>query len=211
MTRYSGIRLTAIQLLTSATLLSPLAANANGIDVSGQIHDEANKAQATSNGPHDRHHMSDKKSHAPEVKHSIKIKANPEQVWEAIKHQRENEENRKLLSYDGKKATLHETFASLPIVGASTCTYVEHETQEFGRIDYSMIKSDRFHVFEGAWILTPDKDGNSTIVELSNACDPGIRVPFWQDIAKMASSKAVKRRLDAVCTYAEQLNQKASR
>lgn len=145
-----------------------------------------------------------RKSRAPEVKHSIHINAKPEQVWQAIQHQRENDCHRKLLSYDGNAATLHETFASIPIVGEASCDYVEHESDQFKRIDYNLVHSDRFSVFEGSWILSADKDG--TTVELSNALDPGIRVPFWQDITKMAASKLVKRRLDAVCAYAQQLN-----
>ncbi|MBY0551163.1 MAG: hypothetical protein K2W95_28040, partial [Candidatus Obscuribacterales bacterium] len=44
--------------------------------------------------------------------------------------------------------------------------------------------------------------GKSTVLELSNAMDPGIRIPFWQEITKMAAGKSVKKRLDEVNTYA---------
>ncbi len=157
---------------------------------------------------HSKNGSEHKLSHAPEVKHSILVKAKPEQVWEAIQHQRKADERRKLLSYDGTIATLHETFASLPIVGEASCVYEEHEMIPLERIDYSLVKSDHFHVFEGSWILSLAKDGKSTLVELSNAIDAGIRVPFWQDITKMAASRSVKKRLDAVCAYAEHLTQK---
>ena len=160
---------------------------------------EALEGQAKHHSKHAAH-----KSHAPEVKHSIHVKAKPEQVWAAIQHQRENDSHRKLLSYDGNAATLHETFAALPIVGEASCDYVEHESDQYKRIDYNLVKSDRFAVFEGSWVISPDKDG--TTVELTNAIDPGIRVPFWQDITKIAASKMVKRRLDAVNAYASQLN-----
>lgn len=159
---------------------------------------------------HHKHHLkSEHKRHAPEVKHSIVINAKPEHVWQAIQHQRKADDHRKLLSYDGNAATLHETFAALPIVGEASCDYVETESTLFERIDYSMVKSDHFAVFEGAWLISPGKDG-TTNVELSNAIDPGIRVPFWQDITKLAASRLVKRRLDAVCAYAEHLQKDES-
>ena len=143
--------------------------------------------------------------HVPEVKHSIVVNAKAEHVWTAIQHNRKLDDHRKLISYDGSAATLHETFASLPIVGAASCVYVENESTPGERIDYSMVSSERFAVFQGTWLLSPGKNPNETVVELSNAIDPGIRVPFWQDITKMAASKMVKRRLDAISTYAEQL------
>lgn len=208
MVRVFGIRLLALQILVSSSLLCQ---NAIATGIETPVHSPDDSAKHPSAIHHHRRHMTDKKSHAPEVSHSITIKAKPAQVWEAIQHQRESEEHRKLISYNGKEATLYETFASLPIVGAANCTYVENETQQYERIDYALLKSDHFHVFEGSWTISPGKDENSSTVVLTNAIDPGIRVPFWQDITKMAASKAVKRRLDAVCAYAEQLNKIANR
>jgi len=157
----------------------------------------------------DEHHKHKGKhvehKHAPEVKQSIVVNAKAANVWEAIQQNRKTDDHRKLLSYDGTAATLHETFAALPIVGEASCDYVERESQPLERIDYTMVKSDRFHVFEGTWRLTPGKTANQTVVELSNTIDPGIRVPFWQDITKMAANRMVKRRLDAISAYAEQL------
>ena len=150
-------------------------------------------------------HVVANKKHVPEVKQTVTINANPAHVWEAIQHNRKSDDHRKLISYDGTAANIHETFGALPIVGEASCEYVENESHKFERIDYSMVKSDRFNVFEGSWIISPGKNANETVVELSNAIDPGIRVPFWQDITKMAANRMVKRRLDAVGAYAEQL------
>lgn len=200
--RVAGNRTKAVHLLLLAAMFTPCAI-AGGTDASNSYNDE-HKAQATSPGPR-HHHQAKHKTHTPEVTHSIVVNAKPQLVWAAIQHQRESDNHRKLLSYDGKNATLKEIFAALPIVGEASCTYVENETTPYERIDYSLVQSDRFHVFEGAWVISPGKDQNSTNVELTNAIDPGIRVPFWQDITKMAASKMVKRRLDAVCAYAEQL------
>lgn len=152
-----------------------------------------------------KHHKSSHHQvHAPEVKLSILVKAKPQMVWEAIQHERKADaEHRKLLSYDGKEAVLEEKFLSLPIVGGASCVYMESEVP-IQRIDYSLVRSDRFNTFQGSWVLTPAKDGNYTIVELSNALDPGIRVPFWQEITKVAATRHVKKRLDEVASYAEQ-------
>lgn len=149
------------------------------------------------------HHGKPRHSDMPTVKMSILIKAKPEVVWGAIQHERIcGGDQRKLLSYDGSKAVLEEKFAALPIVGAASCVYTESEVP-IHRIDYSLVHSNRFHAFEGSWILTPVKDGSQTIVELSNALDPGIRVPFWQEITKAAASRHVKKRLEEISTYIE--------
>ncbi len=178
-------------------ILALPAAHAGG-SADTQSIDNANPARG-------HHSNQEKAAHAPEVKHSIVINAKPQHVWAAIQHQRKADASRKLLSYDGTAATLHETFGALPIVGEASCDYVENEKASLQRIDYSMLKSDRFHVFQGSWILSPGKNMNSTVVELSNEIDPGIRVPFWQDITKVAATRLVKRRLEAVCAYAEEL------
>lgn len=137
----------------------------------------------------------------PTVSQSIVINAPPKMVFEAIQHARKAEA-RKLLSYDGADAKIEEKFMTLPVVGAATCTYVEHEMPNLEGIEYHLVDSDRFTAFQGKWSLTPAKDGKSTIVELSNAMDPGIRIPFWQEITRMAAGKSVKRRLDEVNDYA---------
>ncbi len=141
------------------------------------------------------------KANAPTVTQSIVINASPKFVFEAIQHARKADA-RKLLSYDGSDATIEEKFMTLPVVGAATCTYVEHEIPNLEGIEYHLVNSDRFTVFQGKWSLTPARDGKSTIVELSSAMDPGIRIPFWQEITKMAACKSVKRRLDEVNGYA---------
>lgn len=174
--------------------LLAVTVSANQISIAAKLSEDCSKH-------HSKHAP---KAHVPEVKHTIAINAKPEHVWLAIQHQRQSDGHRKLLSYDGTAATLHETFASLPIVGEASCVYVENESSPMQRIDYALLRSDRFAVFQGAWVISPGKDG-TTNVELSNSIDPGIRVPFWQDITKLAASRLVKKRLDAVSTYAEYL------
>jgi hypothetical protein len=73
------------------------------------------------------------------------------------------------------------------------------------RIDYSMITSNQFKTFEGSWVLTPD--GENTIVDLTSSLDPGLRVPFWKEITKMATMKHIKKRLADVQHDAESAQQ----
>jgi len=129
------------------------------------------------------------------------VKARPTVVWEAIRHQRKTDaEHRKVISYHDNEATIEEKFPGLPIIGAATCLYKEYEVP-LKRIDYSMINSNQFKTFEGSWVLTPD--GENTIVDLSSSLDPGLRVPFWREITKMATMKHIRKRLDDVQHDAE--------
>jgi hypothetical protein len=131
------------------------------------------------------------------------VKAKPTVVWEAIRHQRKTDvEHRKLLSYHDNEATIEEKFPGLPIIGAATCLYKECEVP-LKRIDYSMISSDQFRTFEGSWVLTPSADGQETEVDLSSSLDPGVRVPFWKEISKMATMKHIRKRLEDVQHDAE--------
>ena len=126
---------------------------------------------------------------------STLVNASPSVVWEAIRGlRRKDSVHRKLVSYKDNEAVLEEKFLGLPIIGDAVCTYKESEVP-FQRIDYRLIKSDHFKVFEGSWVLTPAENGQKTLVCLSSCSDPGLRVPFWKDLTKMATSRHIKKRL----------------
>jgi hypothetical protein len=115
-------------------------------------------------------------------------------VWLAIQSLRTaDREHRKLVSYTNGEAVIEEKFHSLPIVGDAACKYKECELPP-NEIDYSLISSDQFKVFEGSWMLTPLKDGK-TLVSLSANFDTGLRIPFWREITKNQTSASLKRRL----------------
>ncbi len=146
-----------------------------------------------------------------EVSLSMVVKAKPEQVWEAIRDQRKSDqEHRKLVSYKNAEAIIEEKFAGLPVIGEATCLYKECEVP-LKRIDYSLIQSDRFKTFQGSWVLTPSEDGQNTTVQLSSFADPGLRIPFWKELTKMATTKNVKKRLNDVRHDAEAHNSLAQR
>lgn len=138
-----------------------------------------------------------------QVSVTMVIKAKPELVWDAIQGQRKSDhEHRKLVSYQNEEAVIEEKFGGLPVIGEATCLYKECEIP-LKRIDYSLISSDRFKTFEGSWTLTPSQDGQNTTLNLSSSADPGLRIPFWKELTKMATTKHVKKRLEDVRHDAE--------
>lgn len=141
-----------------------------------------------------------------EVAVSVLVNAKPNVVWEAIRGQRKAEpDHRKLLSYENNEAVLEENFGELPVIGAASCIYKECEVELNKRIDYMLVKSDTFKLFQGSWTLTPSEDGSKTMVSLTSVSDPGLRIPFWKELTKMATVKHVKKRLHAVTQDAERM------
>jgi ribosome-associated toxin RatA of RatAB toxin-antitoxin module len=125
-------------------------------------------------------------------------------VWLAIQSLRTSDrEHRKLVSYTNGEAIIEEKFRSLPIVGDASCKYKECELPP-NEIDYSLISSDQFKVFEGRWMLTPLKDG-TTMVSLSANFDTGLRIPFWREITKNQTNSSLKRRLKQLSEEADHL------
>lgn len=139
------------------------------------------------------------KRELPCATHQLTINAPMSQVWNAIKAHRSSDlQHRRPVGQDGNVTVIEETYMSLPIIGTIKCTYAEKETIPGQHMDYYMVDSTRFRAFEGHWNLEPTPDGKGTIVELTAVIDPGVRVPFWKDIAHAAVSKNVKETLEEV-------------
>lgn len=126
-------------------------------------------------------------------------------VWRALQDLRTTDgQKRRLVSYSNNEAVIEEKFPSLPIVGDSTCLYKECEVVPERQIDYSLIRSDHFKVFEGKWNLER-LPGGRTKVSLSSNLDTGMRVPFWRELTRAATSRSVKHRLQELSTQAHKL------
>lgn len=134
----------------------------------------------------------------------ILVKAKPETVYNAIiKMRDESKDTVKELSRDGQHSCiLEETFDGLPIIGEAKCVYKEVYVPH-QKIEYSMVKSDKFRAFEGRWTLYPTPDGQATNVSLSSYVDLAIPVPFAKQLTKMQTMRGVKRRLKTVKTTCE--------
>ncbi len=139
----------------------------------------------------------------PRVKASITIKAPPEVVWDAVHEQRKTDPElaySKVLRQGVNEATLEQKFMVIPVIGSAVCTMNTQEVPN-RRIDYQMIKSDRFKAMEGSWVLTPSADGKSTTLELSSHIDLGLPVP--RGMMNGVTQKKLERRLAHVRELAE--------
>lgn len=144
-------------------------------------------------------------SNLPSVSKTVEVQAPIDKVWSAIQARRTSDPmKRKLLSYDGKTAVIKELFPSMPVIGSSNCTYSEREHSAERSIEYKMINSDHFKTFQGSWHLLPGRKPGTTLVTLTSTLDPGVRIPFWMQMAKMNMSKDVKTNIQEVVTLANE-------
>lgn len=138
------------------------------------------------------------------VKAKILINASPHVVWETVHEERKKDPDlaySKILSQDSEtQVTLEQKFALIPVIGTATCVMKNVEVP-FERIDYNMMKSDRFKAMEGSWVLTPGKDSNETYLELSSYVDMGLPVP--RSMVDGITAKKLQRRLSNVKIMAE--------
>lgn len=132
------------------------------------------------------------------------INAKPEVVYNAIlKLRDESKDTVKEVSRDGQHScVLEETFDDLPVIGKAKCTYKEVYIP-YKKIEYSMIKSEKFRAFEGTWLLSPTEDGQGTNLSLSSFVDVDLPVPFCKQLCKMQTMRGVKRRIKLVRSSCE--------
>lgn len=138
------------------------------------------------------------------VKAKILINASPHVVWETIHEERKKDPDlaySKIISQDSDtQATLEQKFCLIPVIGTSTCVMRNIEVP-LERIDYNMIRSDRFKAFEGSWVLSPGTQPNETLLELSSYTDMGLPIP--RGMVEGITSKKLQRRLANVKAMAE--------
>ncbi|HEY9785379.1 MAG TPA: SRPBCC family protein [Candidatus Obscuribacterales bacterium] len=137
---------------------------------------------------------------------SIVVDAQPSVVYDAIRSQRQVDPARKLISTSGNEAVIDERYSGLPVIGSARCIYKEVESAPNARMDYELIKSDKFKSFQGTWLLTPVGD-DRTEVRLTSKLDTGLHIPFARQITNSAVMKDVQRRLTRVKDLAEHRQQ----
>lgn len=131
------------------------------------------------------------------VTESLKISATPQAVFQAIQTYRNSTQcHRKLVSYDGKSAVVDEQLAGVPVLGTVHCTWVEKEVP-YQRIDYTMLKSDKFVSACGSYVIVPH-GADSVTLELSSDIDSGVKIPFAREIGSVATRKDIKVRLQQI-------------
>ncbi len=134
---------------------------------------------------------------------SIVVAASPKIIYEAIWDLRNDKgSNVRQIERDDKHSLLEEKFEGLPIIGSATCTYIE-TYDLYNRLDYHMLKSDKFKAYEGSWVITPTGDPVRNQVQLNSFVDTGIRLPFAQQLTNSSTLSGIHKRLQEVKQKAE--------
>lgn len=137
------------------------------------------------------------------VSGSIVINAPAKIVWDAVHTERQNDpdlEYSKVIEQHGNQSLIEQKFNALPVIGAATCQLIQREVP-LERIDYKLVKSDKFKALNGSWVLTPSADGHTTVLALSSHLDTGMQ--YSQAIIDVLTKKKIERRLDNVKRAAE--------
>ena len=138
-----------------------------------------------------------------DVGNEVLVKATPKVVWKAIHEERNFDpgiEYSKEISNDGNATLIEQKFVRIPLLGSVVATTKQIETP-YSRIDYTLVKSDRFKKLEGSWTLQAVDGGRATKLRLASQLDIGI--PFSQIFTRNASNKKVVDRVAAVKRMAE--------
>lgn len=136
------------------------------------------------------------------VKGQIEIKATTERVWEAVHAERATDPDlaySKVIQQKGSRILLEQKFNALPIIGEATCLMVQEETP-LKRIDYKLVRSDKFKNMCGCWILQETAEGSTTL-ELWSLLDTGL--PYSQGVINTLLKEKINRRLARVKNAAE--------
>lgn len=141
---------------------------------------------------------------------AVIVNASPKAVWRAVHEERFHDPDIsfvRVLQQTSNRMTLEEVFQSVPILGSVTAVLEQREVP-YGRIDYSLIRSDKFKSMSGSWCLTPVGDGHQTLLKLTSFIDLGI--PFSSVFLHGAAQQKLNRRLAHVKEMAEQMHIAAS-
>lgn len=135
---------------------------------------------------------------------TILIKAPPAEVWRTIHEERAKDPDlcysKVLEQISPTECRLEQKFNFIPIIGSSVCVMSNREILN-ERIDYALIKSDRFKAMEGSWVLSPTDEGKGTKLELSSHLDLGLPVP--RSMMNNVTGKKIQKRLANVKRMAE--------
>ena len=137
------------------------------------------------------------------VSATIVVKAPPVRCWDTIIAQRTAEpEKRKIISQNGAKTVMKETYHNLPIIGDAYLEYEEVATPHTTLVA-RLLKSDKFKAFDSKWTLTPTADGKGTTITLYTYLNTGLWIPFAQQITNRQTRKDITERLAYIKKLAE--------
>ncbi len=138
------------------------------------------------------------------VRGCIEIKAPAPVVWEAVHKERASDPDlaySKVVEKQGDKIMLEQKFNGMPVIGQAVCLLEQTETLN-KRIDYKLVKSDKFKALRGSWILTELPEG-MTRLELHSVLNTGL--PFSEHIINCLLKGRINKRLERVKISAERI------
>jgi hypothetical protein len=136
----------------------------------------------------------------------VNIKASPCIVWEAVHNERAKDPDlnySRVIEQIGTKIFVEQKFNPMPMIGAPVCLIEQEETLQ-KRIDYKLVRSDKFKNMVGSWILEETPDGGTSL-ELHSMLDTGL--PCSQLAINMFLKDKINKRLARVKGAAELLAQ----
>jgi ribosome-associated toxin RatA of RatAB toxin-antitoxin module len=138
------------------------------------------------------------------VRGHITIKAPARIVWEAVHKERATDPDlsySKVVEKQGDKVMLEQKFNGMPVIGEAVCLLEQTEAIN-QRIDYKLVRSDKFKDLRGSWILTELPEG-STKLELHSVLNTGL--PFSEHIINHVLKGRINKRLERVKVSAERI------
>jgi len=138
------------------------------------------------------------------VRGHVTIKAPARIVWEAVHKERAEDPDltySKVIEKQGDKVMLEQKFNGMPVIGEAVCLLEQTETIN-QRIDYKLVRSDKFKALRGSWILTELPDGR-TKLELHSVLNTGL--PFSEHIINHVLKGRIHKRLERVKVSAERI------
>lgn len=134
---------------------------------------------------------------------SVIIRATPKVVWSAVALERDTSPDvgySKVLKDLPNGKIIEQKLTGIPMLGSVTAV-TQHSEVPYKRIDYSLVRSDRFKKLEGSWVFESMDGGKATKLSLSSFVDVG--VPFSGIFIKNATKKKISRRINHVKQLAE--------
>jgi hypothetical protein len=133
----------------------------------------------------------------------IQIDATSELVFDSIRKYRTCElHHRHLVSSEGNHALIEENLQDVPLYGTVRCLWLEEEIP-YKRIDYKMVKSDKFSSASGSYIILPSQASGSVTLELDSQFEIGLHLPFAREISQAAARKDMRTRLELIKNLSE--------
>lgn len=138
-----------------------------------------------------------------QAQYSLVVEAPARLVWNAIYVERQEDpeiEYSKVLEESGNVKVLEQKFINIPLLGSVIAVSRQVEEKD-KRIDYTLVRSDKFKALNGSWELEPSQDGKKTVLSLQSNLDIGI--PFSNAFVKATAQRKMEKRLARIKVIAE--------